>query len=79
MYREFIMTHEELLAKINEKIENVESVSLITAIPWRILRAVIELHQPQDKQFEDEHEYCIICPDFEYPCKTIQAIEVELK
>ena len=75
------MTHDELLAKINE-----------VEIAWQIdgmnaLRAVVELHKPMwwggneaERWYcshcgiHDEHEQIM----FLYPCETIQAIEKEL-
>jgi hypothetical protein len=67
------MTHDELRAKI-QHYNWVEANDLIQA-----LDAVVELHKPQEKDSPNEHEYCVICPDFEYPCQTIQAIEKELE
>ena len=66
------MTHDELLAKINE-----------VEIAWQIdgmnaLRAVVELHK------RDVRGNCDICTYITngglvaYPCFTIQAIEKEL-
>ena len=70
------MTHKELLAKIDEKIESVESMSLIIAVSWRALHAVVKLHKPNEEGF------CSACfvsvVHFPYPCPTIQAIEKEL-
>ena len=70
------MTHEELLAKINEGgARSFQSDSY----GWIALRAVVELHKP------DEYypEFCGVCwwEEHEretYPCQTIQAIEKEL-
>ena len=78
------MTHEELLAKIDEKIESVESMSLIIAVSWRALRAVVELHEPTPYG-HDTWQACMECSCQDcntfivYPCPTIQAIEKELK
>jgi hypothetical protein len=60
------MTHDELLAKI-------ESFNKITTegMERRALRAVVELHKPDDDSF------CGICT-WSFPCPTIQAIEKEL-
>jgi hypothetical protein len=67
------MTHDELLAKINI----VGDTSLDAA-----LRAVVELHHPVEAEYFD-NPVCAACsPDidtwFDYPCKTIRAIEEEL-
>ena len=72
------MTHDELLAKIDE-----------VEIAWQIdgmnaLRAVVELHKPE--LIESGKESIVICPtcnpewfwENPYPCPTIQAIEKEL-
>jgi hypothetical protein len=85
------MTHKELLAKIDEKIESVESMSLIIAVSWRALRAVVELHKPEGKfhlidgelkEYFDAETRCKECSKSPYttayPCPTIQAIEKEL-
>jgi len=72
------MTHDELLADINEAIQYEEDKQV-----WKALRAVVELHKP------DKEGFCaMICPDVDddgycwtqvtYPCPTIQAIEKEL-
>ena len=71
------MTHDELLQKLadiahNKDAHDARNRYLIA------LRAVVELHQPQDRDSEDELEYCVICPDFDYPCQTIKAIKKEL-
>ena len=85
------MTHDELLAKIDKLKANAsgnvwvicndrccgnctcdkEEQEVIS--PHKALRAVVELHYQQN-----DGGYCDICPDFEYPCQTIQAIEKEL-
>lgn len=84
------MTHDELLAKIDE----IESVGWWSPIKYRYpstiaLRAVVELHKPVPLEFVQ----LIVCKqcayetgegyDYDmysqtYPCKTIQAIEKEL-
>lgn len=65
------MTHDELLIEINRRLE----VALYNGDPESIhaLRAVVELHYQQN-----EGGYCDVCPDYQYPCRTIQAIEKEL-
>ena len=81
------MTHNELLALINDEIEVCEpecNQHQRVNAPWLALCAVVEMHKP----FEG---YCNVCisivepsflnpypkPTF-YPCPTIQAIEKEL-
>jgi hypothetical protein len=68
------MTHNKLLNEIN----NVEH-------PWWMqdaLRAVVELHKPDEPDFPDEWESCVECSGngyvAMYPCQTIKAIEKEL-
>ena len=69
------LTHEELLAKI--KTPN-EFLGVKYAPDWQhvALRAVVELHKPNEEGF------CSACfvsvVHFPYPCPTIQAIEKEL-
>jgi len=63
------MTHDELLAMIDRYAKNV---SILDAHAWSALRAVVELHKQAN-----ENGYCEICPDFDYPCLTIQTIEKE--
>ena len=74
------MTHDELLAKIDAKKEpwyneitedfELSDMELINA-----LRAVVELHKPDNAGFCSE---CFGTPYVTYPCSTIQAIEKEL-
>lgn len=80
------MTHEELLAMIEEKIDNVESISGIKATPWHSLRAVVELHKPKVKPGTPNDLLCEECArqctgngHLFYPCPTIQVIEKELQ
>ncbi len=73
------MTHEELLAKIDSKLEFCTCDGWNNNCweddnkPWIILRAVVELHKRSGGWF------CDACtkPSDEvfYPCPTIQAIE----
>jgi len=68
------MTHDELLADINEAIQYEEDKQV-----WKALRAVVELHKPSGI-------FCRGCGLIEeynepaqlLPCPTIQAIEKEL-
>lgn len=73
------MTYEELLADINEQIEIRKELGLgDIAWSWNALKAVVELHKPMESGL---CEWCT-CRDCEhlvdYPCKTIQKIEMEL-
>lgn len=76
------MTHEELLAKIATP---NEFIGVKYAPDWQsaALRAVVELHKPWEGEYFDK-AICMACtPDIYvyeyYPCKTIQAIEEQLK
>ncbi len=80
------MTHDELLAKVNEIISTRIGVPSM----YKALRAVVELHKPVMQwsggyDGEDNLLYAEQCSDCssngftqEYPCETIQAIEKEL-
>ena len=74
------MTNDELLAKIDEYF----AYGRINDTLAKALRAVVELHKPTNSIFkmqfvDDNIEFvCKYC-GYEYPCKTIQAIEKELK
>ena len=52
--------------------------------PYSVIQAVLNLHSPtlnicDTLEGESETFYtCTSCPDTEYPCATIQAIEAEL-
>jgi len=85
------MTHDELLAYINEEIEVCDpscNSHKADNQPWLALSAVVELHKPMwwggneaERWYcshcgiHDEHEQIM----FLYPCETIQAIEKELE
>lgn len=79
------MTHEELLAKIDEHID-YGTCGVCDGkcykeenIPWLALRAVVELHKPkQDPNFPSAI-ICSNCGVVPLPCSTIQAIEEQLK
>ena len=77
------MTHDELLAKIDSNLSDCgydcESCKIDNA-SWVALRAVVELHKPQDITLPNGEwgTNCIICDGWQYPCGTIQAIEKEL-
>lgn len=72
------MTHDELLAKINEG----SRVCELDSPAWSALRAVVELHKPDESDFPDEWESCVECSGngyvAMYPCQTIKVIEKEL-
>ena len=76
------MTHDELLAEIDERTSYLGNVDGI----YTALRAVVELHTPiYDNSCSDPDccggpypDLCNGCGD-DYPCATIQAIEKELK
>ena len=84
------MTHDELLAKIDEDIKFVNEIfykpntgmlEIRDRIVSRLysLRAVVELHKPEP--LDERGDVCLTCcPDLLtlYPCPTIQAIEKEL-
>jgi len=86
------MTHDELLALINDEIEVCEPEcnqhQRINA-PWLALRAVVELHKPLEQfhlwldksMIENSRKLPFMCKlcRVEYPCPTIQAIEKELR
>ena len=77
------MTHEELLADINEYVTQCEEgIRMEGEQGYKALRAVVELHSPFDNL---AGEFCTVCTAMEdkdiytlYPCPTIQAIEKEL-
>ena len=81
------MTHDELLAKINEKEPGTLTYSngeifhsTRRLISWQLaLRAVVELHKPstEARNTHTKNPICNNCIE-EYPCPTIQAIEKEL-
>ena len=69
------MTHDELLAEIDTRLE-IMGDKLVSAA----LRAVVELHKPEP--LDERGDVCLTCcPDLLtlYPCPTIQAIEEHLK
>ena len=81
------MTHDELLAKIDERnlsFSHPDSVFSFNDWPNKALRVIVELHKPF--QFEDGiDEYKPVCSHCQfgvvgdiYPCETIQAVEKAL-
>ena len=81
------MTHDELLAKIEENRAYLAS-QVFDAYPssnfvvTTALRTVVELHKPDESDFPDEWESCVECSGNGYvafyPCETIKVIEKEL-
>lgn len=83
------MTHDELLFKIYE-IHNDSSDAGQEATKqykgmiqfMQALRAVVELHKPDESDFPDDYENCVECSGngyvAMYPCQTIKIIEKEL-
>jgi hypothetical protein len=72
------MTHDELLAKLAHTPQTDPNGELM----HKVLRAVVELHRPQESFFNDmECAECTLVEDItlsiSYPCQTIQAIEKE--
>ena len=80
------MTHDELLAEITAYERRTcnsaqDDSTCVSLHPLAIaLRAVVELHKPQDITLPNGEwgTNCIICDGWQYPCETIQAIEKEL-
>jgi hypothetical protein len=70
------MTHDELLAKIDEEGEFLVQYFDSKPIVHSALRAIVELHYPVIHALPDET--CWACQDL-YPCPTIQAIEKEME
>ena len=75
------MTHDELLAKIDEEGEFLVQYFDSKPIVHSALRAVVQLHKPQEITLPDGEwgENCGGCDiGFTYPCPTIQIIEKTL-
>ena len=85
------MTHEELLARI-AKLSITPETNVVPSELSTALMAVVEMHRPaldseMDETSDNETLGCAGCGfDFnydtwevKYPCRTIQAIEKELK
>lgn len=69
--------HDELLALINDEIKVCAPECMKHQwdnVPWVALRAVVELHKPNE---HSSNKYCNC--DEPWPCFTIQAIEKELE
>ena len=67
------MTYDELLAQIDGK--DLYWFNNVAA-----LRAVVELHKPQEITLPNGEwgANCTNCDGYDFPCLTIQAIEKEL-
>jgi len=74
------MTHDELLARIDDDEKFLEQYFGAKFKGQSALRAVVELHKPtgwfEDTGYADQE--CVHCDNGSYPCPTIQAIEKEL-
>lgn len=71
------MTHEELLAYMNKEIDQAAwTTEYYPFKPLQALRAVVELHKPNDDWCNECSISLVFIP---YPCRTIQAIEKELR
>ena len=76
------MTHDELLARIDEDEKFLEQYFGGKFKGQSALRAVVELHKPYQHEVIS-YVFCMGCTiDLDlappYPCETIQAIEKEL-
>ena len=73
------MTHDELLANIDE----ASPVDKYDASWQSALRAVVELHKPDEPDFPAAWESCVECSGngyvAMYPCETIKVIELNLQ
>ena len=80
------MTHEELLAEIDERIEELHNAEVCDSF-IHALRAVVELHKPREiSEYPKGYFACEECSKWGLqnhfvmlPCPTIRAIEKELK
>lgn len=75
------MTHDELLKELDYA-KGANTPMNGRWLFYKALRAIVELHKPDDSDFPDEWENCIECSgngySALYPCDTIRAIEKEL-
>ena len=76
------MTHDQWISDLNKYIAIAEIATPATAQLVKALRAVIELHKPDESDFPDDYENCVECSGngyvAMYPCQTIKTIEKEL-
>jgi hypothetical protein len=75
------MRHDELLEEFDRWIRFLSDKN--KGKEWvKALRAVVELHKPDESDFPDEWESCVECSGngyvAMYPCQTIRVIEKEL-
>lgn len=72
------MTHDELLAKLAYTPHTDPNGDKM----HKALRAIVQLHKPDEPDFPDEWESCVECSGngyvAMYPCETIKVIEKEL-
>jgi hypothetical protein len=86
------MTHDELIAYIDDSTDGLKHEHLFEKLlaNTKALRAVVELHKPNENYTGNACGYCfglayepsgleMMDKDFAYPCATIRAIEKELK
>lgn len=85
------MTRDELLAYMNKEIDQAAwTTEYYPFKPLQALRAVVELHKPEDNYGGNVCKYCFDMAwektglsmdnkQFNYPCPTIQKIMDELK
>ena len=74
------MTHEELLAKITDRLNECTTHDYAPANLAIALRKVVELHKPEQRCYDATcycKDMCSKCKE-DYPCSTIQAIEKAL-
>jgi hypothetical protein len=77
------MNHDEVQMLLLEAIANEYSLPDYLGggeKGYNALRAVVELHKPQEITLPDGEwgANCIECDGYDYPCPTIQTIEKEL-
>lgn len=79
------MTHEQLLAEVDQWLTHTQAATnepnkAIGVL--KALRAVIQMHKPDESDFPDDYENCVECSGngylAMYPCQTIRVIEKEL-
>jgi hypothetical protein len=78
------VNHDELIAYVDDSTDGLKHEHLFEKLlaNTSALRAVVELHKPDESDFPDEWESCIECSgngySALYPCNTIKTIEKEL-
>ena len=69
------MTHDELLARVSHPLAESYNGYFLA------LTAVLELHNPITETFKDDFgqdetmTWCAECPDDDFPCRTLQAMQ----